>query len=100
MDGVEAQAVQAKLRDPVGGVLHHEIAYSPRARPVVVDRLPPLVGMTIRDIEVAVDGQVIAVWTEVVVDHIQNHAEIARMRGVDEALERVRVAVDMRRREE
>ena len=97
---VEPQAVEMELADPVLGVPHHELAHRRGMRPVEIDRVAPLVVVAVGEVVGAELAQVAAVRTEVVVDHVEDDAEPHAVRGVDEALERVGIAVAVVRREQ
>ena len=97
---VEPQAVEMKLADPVTRVAEDEIARALRVFAVEVQRLAP-VGLVARaEIVRAEAFQVIAVGPEMVVDDVEDDGEAERMRVVDEALERLVVAVYVIRREQ
>src|ERR1044071_9382459 len=48
--GIEAEAVEAELVDPVRGILAHELAHASGAVAVVVDGLAPLVLVRFREV--------------------------------------------------
>jgi hypothetical protein len=97
--GVEAQAVEVKFVDPVGRVADEELAHRRGVGTVEVDRVAPFVVVAIGEVGRRERSQVIADRSEVVVDDVENHRDAAAVRGVDEAAEVVRAAVEMRRRE-
>ena len=90
---VEAQAVQVKLLEPVEGVMNEEFAHAAVVVAIEIDRRAP--GCVMARIEElrCVQRQVIAFRAKVVVDHIQDHHQAARVRGVDQCLEVLRAAV-------
>ena len=85
MHGVEPQAVEVEFLEPVQRVVDEEFAHRAARVAVEVDRRAPrrvvLGGEELRRVGV----QPVAVGTEVVVDDVEQHAEAARVRRVDEA---------------
>src|SRR5688572_1595622 len=88
------------LLDPVGSICQDELAYWPRALPVEVDRLAPVVRVPICEVRLGEPLEVVAVGAQVVVDNVEDDAETHRMRPVHEAAEVVRPPVEPRRCEE
>ena len=86
--------------DPVGGVGDGEVAHADGIRPVVVQRLAPLGGMPVGEVVPAEGLEEVPVRSDVVVDHVEDHAEAEGMGAVDEGPQVVRPAVEMRRGEE
>ncbi len=88
VDGVEAQAVEAELLEPIEHVVEEEIPHRPGGE---FDRLAP--GRLAHGIEEARRGEmeVIPVGAEMVIDHVEKHHQPALMRGVDETLQPLRV---------
>jgi len=93
VDGVHAQAVEAELLHPVERVVHEEVAHGARARAVEVDGRSPR--RAVRWVEElgAVTVQVVALGSEVVVDHVEQHHQPEAVRRVDQRLEFVGRAV-------
>ena len=92
MDGIQPQAVEMELLEPIKRVVDHELADVSRIRAVVVDgstpwRLVPL-GEQRR-----VAAEVVALGAEVVVDHVEEDHQPAPVGGVDESLEILRAAI-------
>ncbi len=97
---VEAQPVAMKLADPVLRVADEVFAHGTATLAIEIDRLAPLVRVTIGEVVAAEAGKVVAVRAEVVVDHVQDHTDSVRMSGIDEATKRVRIAVAVKGREQ
>ena len=97
---IEAKAVHMELGDPIAGVANEELSDLLRSGTVVIDGVAPVCGVPVREVLVAVDVEVVAVRTEMVVHHIQDDAQSERMRRIHESLERVGIPIDMRRRKE
>src|SRR4051812_49020205 len=94
---IEAQSVDVVLVRPVERVVAHESANGPAVRSVVVDPVAPRRLVSIGEKLSAGDcRQVVASRTEVIVDDIEDDAEVAGMCGVDESLERLWSAVRCR----
>ena len=91
LDGVQTQAVDAVVGDPLLGVVEHEAAHEVRAGPVQVDRRPP-VGGDVAEVGAEL-GQVVPLGAEVVVDDVEDHGQPRLVAGVDEAAEAGRPAV-------
>ncbi len=87
VDGVEAQAVEAEFLDPVERVVDEEIAHGTGIVAVEVDRCAP--GRMVARVEEfrAVAVQVVAFGAEVVVNDVEEDHQVARMGGIDQALE-------------
>ena len=98
--GVEPQAVEVELANPVRGVLDHELPHRTGVGPVEVDGVTPLVGVPVGEVRRRERLQVVAVRAEVVVDDVENHAEPERVRAVDEPPQIVRPPVGAGGREE
>src|ERR1051326_7564237 len=98
--GIEAEAVEAKLVDPIRRVLADEFAHRGGAVAIVVDRLAPIGRVLFREVRFRELREIAAVGAEVVVDDVEEHAEAESVRGVDEGAEIVGRAVEPRRRPE
>ena len=94
LGGVEAEAVEVELLDPVAGVLDEELARRGGVVPVEVDGVAPLVLVAIGEVVGRKAPQVVLVRSDVVVDHVQNHADADGVRGGDEAAKVVRATVE------
>ena len=87
MHGVQPQAVEVELLDPVEGVVDHEFAHRAAVRPVEIDcrsprRLMP-VGKGLRCDRVNVG----ALGAEMVVDDVEQHHQPAVMGSFDQSLQ-------------
>ncbi len=90
--GIDAQAVDVKLVDPLQRVVDEEPAHVVAVRAVEVERRTP--GRRVARGEVrAVFAQVVSLGAEVVVDDVEKQGETALMTGIDKPLERARTAV-------
>ena len=87
---VQAQAVEAVFHQPVQRVVDEELAH---LRLVEIDRRAPGRGLSLVEELRRVGVQVIAVRAEVVVDHVEVHAQAEAVGGVDQALQVFRRAV-------
>src|SRR5665213_1300299 len=96
---VEPQPVEAVLAQPEQRVLHEQLADGLGPRPVNVDRRTPRRVMPRREERRGVLRQIVSLRPEVVVDDVQQHAQPARVRGVDERLELIGRAVGVLRGE-
>ena len=96
---VEPQPVEAIFRRPVERVVHEIIAYCAARGSVEIDCRAP--GRALRRVEElrAIGVQIVAVRTEMVVDHIEQHHHSCAVGGIDEGLQLVGCAVASRRRE-
>jgi hypothetical protein len=97
---VEPQPVEMELVNPVAGVGDEELTHRSSVRAVEIDRFAPLVLVAVGEVLLGEALQVISVGAEMVVDHVEDHAETERVCAVDEAAEIVRRAVEPRGREE
>lgn len=82
--GVEPEAVDVILLDPLGDVLQDEVADEVTTRSVEVERLTPGRLVAVGEVVGREGTEVVAVGTEVVVDHVQDDAEAGAVGGVDE----------------
>jgi hypothetical protein len=98
--GVEAQAVDVVLVDPVQSIFEEEVAHHVAVRAVEVHGVAPWCLMAARKVVRAEAAEVVAVGAEVVVDDVENHAEPHLMRGIHQAAEVVGRAIAARRREQ
>ena len=98
--GVEPQAVEMKLVDPVAGIADEELAHRRRVVAVEVEGVAPFVVVALGEVRRREGAQVVADRPEVVVDHVEDDRNPRGVRRVDEPAEVVRTAVEMRRRKE
>ena len=91
--GVEAEPVEIVLLEPVERVLDREVAHRAAVLAVVVDAGAPRRLVAVGEEGRRVDGQVIAVGSEMIIDAVEDHHHVASVRGFDEVLEVVRPAV-------
>ena len=98
MNRIEPQAVELKFLKPIKRVMHDEIAHWTAARAIIVDRRAPWRVMPLGKEIRGHRGQVITLRAEVVVDHVEQDREAARMAGFDKGLQIVRPAVAGSRR--
>ena len=100
MGGVQPQAVEMVLVRPVAGVGDEEGSHRRTARPVQVQRVAPRRRVAIGKIRLAELAQVVAIRPKVIVDHVQQHGQAARVGRVHQAAQRLRAAVGARGREQ
>ena len=100
LNGVEPQSVDMELVDPIAGVADKEIADRAGRGGVEVDRFAPLGVMLLGNVVARVEPRVVTHRTEVVVNHIEQHAEPAAVGRVDKATKIVGLAVQPSRREQ
>ena len=79
VDGVQPEAVDVELADPVPGVLDEVTPHARAVGPVEVDRGAPGRLVAVGEVR-AVLAQVVALGAEVVVDHVEHDAQ-AQARG-------------------
>ncbi len=89
-----------KLFDPVGSVFSHELANGATILTVEVEGVAPLIVILPREVIVGVAANVIAIGAEVVVNHVQNHADALLMCSVNKSAEIIGRAIEARRGEE
>ncbi len=98
--GVQAEAVQVVLLEPVEGVVHHEPASDLGGRAVEGEPGAPRRVAAARDQGRRVGAEIVAFRAEVVVDHVEHHRDAVRVRGIDQRLEVLGAPVGGVRREE
>ena len=87
VDGVEPQSVESVLVQPVEDILNEEIANDFAAFAVEVDRRAPWCLVLFGKEGLGIRMQVIAVRTEMVVDHIQEDHQSLLMCGLNQVLQ-------------
>jgi hypothetical protein len=97
--GIDPEAVDVELPDPVRDVAQHEFADRTRAVPVEVQGLTPLIRVSARAIVRCVPRQHVAARAQVVVDDVEHHAEVQGVCRIDERLQVGRCPVCVHRRE-
>ena len=100
LGGVDPETVEVELADPVDGVGDEELPHRARLGVVEVERLPPVVVVTIGEVVRGEPVEDRAGRPEVVVDDVEDHSQSHGVGGVDEASHVVRAAVEVRRGEE
>ncbi len=95
--GVQPQTIHVELVDPIAGVADNELAHRAAIGPVVVDCVAPI-GAVRRHVIVGVHAQIVSAGTEVVVDHVQHHAQSFTVGRIDKAPEIIGPAVQPRGR--
>ena len=99
VDGVEPEAVEMVVAEPHQGVVAEVAADLVAVRPVEVQSVAPRGLVAIGEVRPEL-RQVVARRPEVVVDHVEDRAEPARVAGIDQTLEPVGTAVDVPGREQ
>src|SRR6266566_9910021 len=95
---IKAKAIEMEFVDPVATVGDEKFAYWSRICSIEINRVAPVIFVLARQIIVGVNAKIIAVGAEVVVNHIENHAQAERMRVINEGAQIVRRAVQVCRR--
>src|SRR4051794_26325720 len=93
MSCVEAKAIGVVFMQPVLRIVYCEFAH-PLVR--IIDGISPRRVVTIREIVWCEITQIVAVWSEMVVDDVDDDAEPVRMRGVGKTSQRLGSAVNVR----
>ena len=97
MHGVQAQAVQVELVEPVERVVHDEGPRDLAARRVEVEGVAPRSLAVAAEERRGVPRKIVALRPEVVVDHVEKDGEPSGVTGLDERLEILRLSVRRRR---
>ena len=95
---VKPQPVKMIFRDPVSHVCQKKVSHRQTIVAIKVDGRSPL-RACLGKIVIRVLAQVVAVWAEVIVDHVKNYADAVLMSGVDHLAKIVRAAISVKRRE-
>src|SRR5262245_24951149 len=82
-----------KFGNPVASVVDKELAYFVRSRPIKIYCRSPIIFITSGEIVFAVDREIIAVWTEMVVHDVENDPQTVAVGGIDKALECLCIAI-------
>src|SRR6185437_10213587 len=87
MHGIQPQSIEVKLAQPVQRVRAEELPHRGAALGIEIDRSAP--GRVVPLVEELwrVERQVVALRAEVVIDHIEQHHQPARVGGVNQRLE-------------
>ncbi len=92
MDGIEAQAIDVKIANPVTGVVDEELPHRIAVGVAEIDRVAP--GSVIAIGEIGSEAvEVTPFGPQMVVDDIEKHGQPATVRRIDEPLQRSRPAV-------
>src|SRR5271170_2303772 len=97
IDGVQAQAIDAKFFQPIQGVGDEKIADWSALRAVKVERGSPRRAIARGEVAAKL-AEVISLRAKMVVNHIENHGQPASMSGIDQALQAGRSAITILRR--
>ena len=73
--GVEAEPVKMKFLDPITAVGDEEFADWCRIRTVEINHVAPFVSFPPNQIIVGINAQIISVWSEMVVNDVENYTE-------------------------
>ena len=84
---VQPQPIEVEVLDPLQRVAHDELAHRTAARAVEVDRRTPWREMPVGECLGCECVHIGTLGPEVVVDHVEQHHQSARMGGVDEGLQ-------------
>ena len=95
---IQPETIQMELVDPVTGIRDAELADRAGIVAVEVDGRAPVGGFLAEELRCEF-AEVVAVGAEMIVDHVQDHAQAERMRAIDEAAKVVGRSIDMRGRE-
>jgi hypothetical protein len=93
MHGVQAQAVQVELVEPVERVVHDEGPRDLAARRVEVEGVAPRSLAVAAEERRGVPRKIVALRPEVVVDHVEKDGEPSGVTGFDERLEILRLSI-------
>src|SRR5215471_1093341 len=93
LSGVQAQPIQVELFDPIGGVGQEKFAYGTGVWTIKVNGLPPVIFVSVGKVVTCEFLKIVAVRTEMVVNHIQNDGQARVMSAVHKRAEIVRLAV-------
>jgi hypothetical protein len=95
---IQTETIKAKLLCPVTDIADDEIPRSVGEFTVEIESVAPVGFVTRAEICRAEFRQIIAVGSEVVVNHVENDVEPACMRGIDKAFQGLRCPINMVRR--
>ena len=93
MHRVEPQTVEVVLGQPEQRVVHKEVAHRAARRTVEIDRRAPRCVPVLAEERLGIEMQVVAVGPEVVVDHVEQHHQPARVRCLHQRLQVIGRAV-------
>src|SRR6267142_5822745 len=97
MHGVESQPVEMIVAQPHEGVVTEKSSYLIAKRSVQVDGCSPWSRVAVGEIGTET-VQVVSSGSQVVVNNVKNNGQAARMAGVNQTLEIVRLTVSIMRR--
>src|SRR5688572_31246892 len=72
---IQSQPIEMKLADPIGRVVENELADRARVLAIEVDGFPPIALIPVGEIIRRKLLQVVAVRTEMIVDHVENDTD-------------------------
>src|SRR5262245_26727222 len=92
MDRIQAQAINMILLDPHADIVQYKGPHCIAAPVVVIDRPPPRRLVTVCEVRPKF-LEIIALWTQVVIDDVKKESQLGCMTGVDEALQAMRTPI-------
>jgi hypothetical protein len=92
VDRIEPEPVDVVLGDPMERVVDHEAPNLVAVRAVVVDRRTPGSLVRVREVR-PITAEIVPFRTDVVVDDVEDHRQVALVRGIHQAPKLLRPAV-------
>src|SRR5262249_1799247 len=92
MDRIQAQAIDVIVLDPHADIVQYKGPHCIATPLFVIDRLPPRRLITVCEVRPKF-LEIIALWTQVIIDDVKKESQLCCMTGVDEALQAMRAPV-------
>ena len=93
VDGIQPEAIEMKLFDPVTSILDKKLPHLFGAGSVEIDRLSPFVGISIGEVFVAEGRQIVSIRSQMVVHNVENHTQASQMRLVHKPFQGIGLTV-------
>src|ERR671919_407171 len=81
VDGVESQGVDVELGDPEEGIVDEKTTHFIAVRAIEVERAPPRGFVALGKVGTVI-RQIVPVWSEMVIDDVEDHRQTILMAGL------------------
>src|ERR1700730_13627802 len=93
LGSIQPESIKMKFAYPVPGILYNEFSNRSGIWPVEIERFPPLRLIPIREIGWGKEGKIIAILSNVIIDHVEDYRETGLVTLIDKTFCFVGLAV-------
>ena len=90
---VEPQSVEMILVDPITRIGDKKLAHWASIGTVEIDRLTPIVDVTVSEISRGEQVEIVSVWTEMIIDDVKDNRDPESMGAIDKVTKIIRPTV-------